>query len=365
MAFNIIGHVPHNAFSEQPEARRAAEIDLPWISECARIHERAGFDSVLIGHDAWRPNAWLLAAHIAAQTERLGVCIAERPGTALPTYVARQAITLERLAGRGRVTLHVVTGGSEKDQRRDGDQIDYARRYDRCAEYLDIVRQTWHAAAPFDYQGDYFQLREAWSPAQPLAHGSIGLSFAGTSEEALDLSARYADMHMLWGEPLAETAQKVAALQQRAAAQGRQLQFSISQRAIVEDSEKLAWEKAEHLYQQALKQLGTKADQPADFKLDMQQSASARQLNELAARRDIYDERLWMKYARVLKVGGSTTALVGTAEQVAEAFLRYRELGVSAWYLRGWDIAEDARRYGEQLIPLLRARVAAAEEALS
>lgn len=33
MAFNIIGHVPHNAFSEQPEARRAAEIDLPWISE--------------------------------------------------------------------------------------------------------------------------------------------------------------------------------------------------------------------------------------------------------------------------------------------------------------------------------------------
>lgn len=101
MAFNIIGHVPHNAVSEQPKARRAAEIDLPWISECARIHERAGFDSVLIGHGAWWPNAWLLAAHIAAQTERLGVCIVERPGTALPTYVACQAITLERLAGRG------------------------------------------------------------------------------------------------------------------------------------------------------------------------------------------------------------------------------------------------------------------------
>ncbi|WP_158302458.1 hypothetical protein [Sodalis glossinidius] len=45
--------------------------------------------------------------------------------------------------------------------------------------------------------------------------------------------------------------------------------------------------------------------------------------------------------------------------------MRYRQLGVCAWYLRGWDIAEDAHRYGEQLIPLLRARIAATEQALS
>ncbi len=356
MSLTLIGHVPHHRFSEQPQARTVPDIDLRWMADCAQIHEKAGFDAVLVGHDAWRPNAWLLASHIAAHTRHLGVCIAERPGTSAPSYVARQAITLERLAGQGRITVHIVTGGSEHDQLRDGDALPYHQRYERCAEYLAIIRRCWQSATPFDFNGDFYHLREAWSPAKPLGEGGIQLSFAGTSPGALGVSARYADLHMLWGEPLAETAEKVAQLRQLAAGYGRKLRFSISQRAIIEDTEKLAWEKAEYLYQQALKALDASAD-PAQrdyFKLDMKQSASAQQLNELASRQDIYDERLWMKYARLLKVGGSTTALVGTPEQVAEAFLRYYALGIDTFYLRGWDIAADAAQYGNTLIPLLK-----------
>ncbi len=50
-----------------------------------------------------------------------------------------------------------------------------------------------------------------------------------------------------------------------------------------------------------------------------------------------------------------STALVGTVDQVVEAYLRYYDLGAHAIYLRGWDIAADAEQYGRQLIPALRA----------
>ncbi|MDT8333992.1 alkanesulfonate monooxygenase, partial [Roseomonas gilardii] len=49
-----------------------------------------------------------------------------------------------------------------------------------------------------------------------------------------------------------------------------------------------------------------------------------------------------------------STALVGTPEQVARSMLRYRELGVSHYILRGWDPLPDAAEYGRELIPLLR-----------
>jgi alkanesulfonate monooxygenase len=52
---------------------------------------------------------------------------------------------------------------------------------------------------------------------------------------------------------------------------------------------------------------------------------------------------------------GNTSCLVGTAEQVAEAILKYYRLGVHSFLMRGFEPLEDARLYGEELIPRLRA----------
>ncbi|MNF14372.1 alkanesulfonate monooxygenase [compost metagenome] len=59
-------------------------------------------------------------------------------------------------------------------------------------------------------------------------------------------------------------------------------------------------------------------------------------------------------------VGGAhnSTALVGTPEQVAEAFLDYYDLGVTTFLIRGFDPIEDAIEYGRELLPLTRAKVA-------
>ena len=63
---------------------------------------------------------------------------------------------------------------------------------------------------------------------------------------------------------------------------------------------------------------------------------------------------LWMKVANLTAAAGNSTALVGTPEQVAEAMLRYYDLGITAFVLKGFDPLNDAVDYGKHLLPLLR-----------
>ena len=84
-------------------------------------------------------------------------------------------------------------------------------------------------------------------------------------------------------------------------------------------------------------------------------SVGRKRLIEMSTDRDVYDERLWMKVANLTGAAGNSTALVGTPEQVAEAMLRYYDLGISTLLLKGFDPLLDAIDFGERLIPLVRA----------
>jgi len=110
------------------------------VRELARAHETAGFDRVLIGYYGAAADGWQLASYVTQQTERLGVLVAHRPGFVQPTLAARFASTLDHFS-RGRVALHIVTGGSEADQVSDGDFLHKEQRYERTSEYLDILRK--------------------------------------------------------------------------------------------------------------------------------------------------------------------------------------------------------------------------------
>lgn len=71
---------------------------------------------------------------------------------------------------------------------------------------------------------------------------------------------------------------------------------------------------------------------------------------------DVHDERLWMPIARATGALGNTSCLVGTAEQVAEAILKYYRLGVDSFLIRGFDPLTDAIEFGRELIPRIKAR---------
>ena len=67
------------------------------VAETARIHERAGFDRVLIGYFSDAPDGFLVGAHAASVTERLGFLLAHRPGFVAPP-LANLAMTTRATA---------------------------------------------------------------------------------------------------------------------------------------------------------------------------------------------------------------------------------------------------------------------------
>src|ERR1700735_5077320 len=163
MSIEIIGMVATQDVSESSPAASGPAIDADYLTRFARAHEAAGFDRVLIGYHATGPDGFAVAAHVLNATTRLKVLIAHRPGFVAPTLVARKLPARARLPGGARVAIHHITGGDELDQKRDGDFADHDRRYARTAEFMSLLRRELTAAEPFDYHGEFYQVRGAYS----------------------------------------------------------------------------------------------------------------------------------------------------------------------------------------------------------
>jgi alkanesulfonate monooxygenase len=163
-----------------------------------------------------------------------------------PTLVARKLATLDQLTGGGRVAIHHITGGDEPDQQRDGDFADHDRRYARTGEFMGLLRRELTSAQPFDHDGEFYRVRGAYSSVRP-ADGGIPLYFGGASQAAIRVGAEHADVYMLWGEPVAQIAERVAQISAAAAGYGRTVRFSLSVRPIVAATEEAAWQRAERI----------------------------------------------------------------------------------------------------------------------
>lgn len=337
-----------------PGAEVPAGVDGDYILEFARVHEDAGFDMVLTGYSSSTPDGFEVAGYAAAHTTRLGYLIAHRPGFVAPTLAARKAATLDQLSG-GRIALHIISGGSDAEQERDGDFLDHDARYRRTDEYMDLLRRTWTAKAPFDYEGEFYRLTGASSQVRCRQRPHLPLFFGGASDIALDVGSRRADVFALWGEPRAAIRERVADIRSRAGERAGDIRFSLSVRPILGNTEEQAWRRAEDILarvREATRGMVI-SGQPARL-----QSVGSRRLLDFAAQGDLHDERLWMPVAAASGAAGSTTCLVGTASQVAESLLAYYDLGCTTFIIRGFDPLNDAREYGRELIPRLRELVA-------
>jgi alkanesulfonate monooxygenase len=346
---------------DQSESRRSRGpvVDRDYVRRFARAHEDAGFDRVLIGYSSSQPDGTQVAAYAAAHTERLSFLVAHRPGFVAPTLAARTFATLDQFAG-GRIAVHVITGGSDGEQRRDGDHLSKDERYDRTDEYLDVLKQAWTSEAAFSYRGRFYQIEDSYADVRSPQQPRIPLYFGGSSDAAYRVGGKHADVYALWGEPLAQTAEQIASVQAAAASANRSAapRISVSFRPILGVTEEIAWDRAHRI-------LATTRANIEEFRGQWRrptggpggaqpENRGSQRLLAAAAQGELHDRALWTPLAAATGAAGNSTALVGTPETVAQALLDYMDIGVSTLLIRGYDPYDDAIDYGRHLLPLVR-----------
>src|SRR5450755_1695383 len=326
-----------------PASGLATDPDYP--ARMAGLHEESGFDRLLVGHSSSSHDAFSVANQVLTTTSRLAVLLAHRPGFVAPTVAARQYATLEAFHP-GRVAMHVITGGDDADQLRDGDALDKAARYRRSDEFLQVVKLEWGSREPFDYEGEFYRVAGGRSAVRPLG-GRLPIYFAGASDDAVRVGGKHADVYAFWGERLAAIAGRSAAVRTAASACGRLPRFSVSLRPIAAATEEEAWDRAHRILEAERARSGRGAV------IDPHGSEGSLRLRQFADEAEIHDKRLWTPLAKTPTAGGNSTALVGSYEQVAEALLDYVALGVSTLLIRGYDPEADAADYAS-IIRLVR-----------
>jgi alkanesulfonate monooxygenase len=350
----FIGLVSTHPGSETETGLPGGPVVQPgYLQELAVAHEESDFDRVLVAHSSASPDGFVIADQVLARTTRLGVLLAHRPGFVSPTYAARKYATLDAFHP-GRIALHTITGGDDRDQARDGDISDKASRYRRTDEFLAVVRKEWESAEPFDFEGEFYTVRGGWSSVRP-APGRIPIYFGGASEDAIRVGGKHADVYAFWGEPLAGIAERIREVREAAAPYGRDPRFSVSLRPIPAATEAEAWARAAEILELTKERAGEvrKAWGWGGDKRDHAAARGSQRLLEYAAQSDVHDKRLWTAVAKETGAAGNSTALVGSYEQVAESLLDYVALGVSTLLIRGFAPLEDARDYGN-LVRLVR-----------
>ena len=308
----------------------------PGVPDQAALKRRAAeweaseaIDKVLVGYSALWPQNMVTASMMAAVTERLGLIVAHRPGVMHPAHAARAFGSLDFLSGGDRLALNIVSGSSDKDLAREGDYTPKAERYARAADYVEFMKKAWEEGPPFDWESPYAKAAGVRMLMKPVG-GHVPIYMGGESDEAIAFGAKHADTYMLWGEPVAGTAERIERVRRAAEAHGRAPAFSLSLRLFVADTDEAAWAEARRVEQVIVEAQGSSRF----LRSSATDQSVGRDRQLKTTQQDTHDDGVfWTGLVKLLGGFANSAALVGTPDRVFAALRRYRDLGVSAFLL--------------------------------
>lgn len=249
----------HIAAWRHPNVRPDGSMDIRYFLDIARAAERGKFDLVFMadelairgadnppGARARQSNGaelepiTLLAA-LAPNTSRIGLVSTGSTTYSEPFNLARQFLSLDHISG-GRAGWNVVTSWGTEDALNFGHMNfpDYGLRYERAAEFVDVVRGLWNSwdADAFlrdkksglyydetklhalDHKGKYFSVRGPLNVARSPQDEPV-IFFAGDSEPGREIAAKSADVVFTAKQDLGSARDFYASIKERLPKFGR------------------------------------------------------------------------------------------------------------------------------------------------
>jgi alkanesulfonate monooxygenase len=320
---------------------------LPYLSSLVETAAEMGFSSLLTAtnfhaeHDAWTASVATLA-----RTQGAGLLVAVRPGMFNPAIFAKMAATAAALFP-GRLRLNIVTGSNPAENAMYGDQESHDTRYARTREFMQLLRRLWTEPV-VNFAGEFYRTEGAVLAPKPAP--AIPLYLGGHSAAAQQLTAELADVYLVWGDTLETISGHLATMRQHEQRAGRRVRYGLRCHVIVRETEAEAWEAAERLISRI------DPDVRAAFvaAADRADSEGQRRQRRLASGPSlVVEDHLWAGVG--LARSGVGVAIVGNPEQVEAKLRAYQALGISTFILSGYPHLEECRRFGELVMPRLRA----------
>ena len=335
------------------EGARAATYD--YFRQIAVAADTLGYEGVLLPTGRSCEDAWVVASSLIPATQRLKFLVAIRPGLSSPGLSARMAATFDRLSA-GRLLINVVTGGDAAELAGDGVFVDHDTRYEITDEFLHIWRELLagaHEGKSIDRSGRHLSTQGGKLLYPSVQRPHPPLWFGGSSPAAHRIAAEHIDTYLTLGEPPAAVAEKIAQVRALAAARGRTVKFGIRLHVIARETEQEAWQDAERLISRLDDATIARAQQAfANMDSEGQRRMAALHGGRRGSREtlEVYPN-LWAGVGLVR--GGAGTALVGSAEQVAQRMREYAQLGIETFILSGYPHLEESYRFAELVFPLI------------
>lgn len=321
--------------------------DPGYFREIAQAVDRLGYSGVLIPTGVACEESFILAANLAAYTEKLKFLVAIRPGTASPAYYARLAATLDRVSN-GRLLLNIVVGGGPQELAGDGIFLPHDERYDHADEFFQVFNSLIETGKAH-LDGKYIKAHHAQLGLPPVQDPRPPIYFGGSSDAAIDFSAGIIDKYLTWGEPPHLVGEKIEKVRKAAKAHGRDVTFGIRLHFIVRETDEEAWAAADKLISKLSDQ--TIAAAQNVFAKNSDSVGQARMVALHNGRRDKLEvsPNLWAGIGLVRS--GAGTALVGSPKTIAARLKEYHDLGIDTVIASGYPHLEEAYRVSELLFP--------------
>jgi len=323
---------------------------LDYQVDLAETVEQHGWSGALLGTSWGRPDTFTVATALAVRTESFEPLIAVRPGYWRPAHFASATATLDRLTG-GRVRINIVSGQDNLAAYGDAEG-DQAQRYARTKEFMRLTRRLWTEES-VTFRGEYFSVQESSVTPRPVTRAGRlhpRLYFGGASAAAEAVSATEADVQLFWGEPLDGIAERISCLRGLSRKLERDLpplEFGLRITTLIRDTADEAWRDAKA-------RVAKMAENGERNYRSGGAAVGQRRLLNLADRGEVLDSCLYTAPGRFGGGGAGTTWLVGSAQDVAQALNKYRELGISHFVLSDTPYKRESIRVGNELLPLLR-----------
>jgi FMNH2-dependent dimethyl sulfone monooxygenase len=303
--------------------------------------EQIGYDITLLaelnlndikGATAPVMECWTTAAALASVTEKLELMNAIRPGFRLPAITAKMAANIDHISN-GRFSLNIVSAWWEQEMREYGGQwVAHDERYERTREFIEVMDGMW-GEDEFSYEGRYYKVEKAHLEPKPVRKPRPTLYAGGESEEAKQMISRYCDGYLMHGDPVENVRPKVEDMERRREELGMPpMKYGIAAYAICRDSEAEVRKEIARI-------------------TDVKEAAGYFGFKDFTTQSNLERELSLRDYS--VSNRGLRTGLTGTAEQIAERIIGFRNAGVEMLLMQMSPMREEMERFAEEVIPLV------------